>query len=216
MSEQRHQPRLRVGVTGHRDIATRYPERRDAICRLLESVLATVSDALPGGDMRIVSPLADGVDRLAAQIAHGLGYRLLAPLPFPQGEYEKDFAASSLSEFRLLIARAQMEDGVVELGGSRTQENSAYLGVGEYVIAHVDMLIAVWDETRPNLPGGTGDIVQRALERGVAVVWISPSAPERAHLLVGPDGSARPHSEIVPVLDCLFARKSLDSINLHP
>ena len=42
--------------------------------------------------MRVVSPLAEGTDRIFAEQALGLGFELCAVLPFPQAEFEKDFA----------------------------------------------------------------------------------------------------------------------------
>jgi hypothetical protein len=210
MSGRPGQQVLRVGISGHRDIATRYRTQEEALRRTLASVLVTFREAAPTCGLRIVSPLADGVDRLAAKIAFDLGYRLLAPLPFPQAEYERDFTAVGIADFRRLVGRAKDEDGVVELDGSRGDENAAYLSVGKYVIKNVDILIAVWDQMRPNLPAGTGDIVGRALERGLAVVWISPCAPEPAHLLVEPGSPPGPGSEIAMLLDGHFARKILD------
>ncbi len=37
-----------------------------------------------------------------------------------------------------------------------------------------DILIVLWNGSRGRGPGGTGDTVRRALERGVPVLWIEP------------------------------------------
>ncbi|MEI9985890.1 MAG: hypothetical protein WDN69_23525 [Aliidongia sp.] len=68
------------------------------------------------------------------------------------------------------------------------------------------MLLAVSDLTRPALPGGTGEIVETALGRGMQVVWISPVAPETAWLIeLGTGGAVkRPFAEAVDALKRYF------------
>jgi len=187
-------PLFRVGITGHRDLATRYAAKQGAIRDALAAALAQIRNiaraaAPASGDkrtqpsLRLISPLAEGADRLAAEIASELGYRLLVALPFEQATYEEDFDAASQAEFRQIMARAGVEDGVVVLGGRRAAADASYLAVGRFVVENVDLLIAVWDRERPALPGGTGDVVDVALEHGVPIVWIPPDAPEPAWLL---------------------------------
>src|SRR5690348_589899 len=84
---------ISVGVTGHRleALAGRDQDRlADRICATLEQV-AQVGAALqsdqPGPfgsaapQMRLVSPLADGADQIAAECAVGLGWELQVILP---------------------------------------------------------------------------------------------------------------------------------------
>lgn len=185
---------LCVGVTGHRDIASRYrhqiPTIRSnlsasftAIQRYAFAAAEAESNMQPS--WRLISPLAEGADRLAAELGHDLGFRLSAVLPFPQGEYERDFSAESRAEFRRLLAVAKGEDGAIELAGSRNDVDAAYSAVGDYVVSHSDLLVAVWDRSRPNLRGGTGDVVMRALRLGRPVIWISPPLEQPPRLLHG-------------------------------
>ena len=41
---------------------------------------------------RFVSPLADGADQIAAEVALELGFSLHAVLPFERDDYRRDFA----------------------------------------------------------------------------------------------------------------------------
>src|SRR5580704_7446653 len=115
-----HPPRtrlaIRVGVTGHRPNhlkAADIPLLQRQIHQVLQSVrnagAEIVGDSLAGYDshepiFRVISPLAEGSDRLVAEEALALGYELQCPLPFPTGEYENDFAAQeSKKHFRELL-----------------------------------------------------------------------------------------------------------------
>jgi hypothetical protein len=56
----------------------------------------------------LLSPLAEGADRLVAEVALEVGARLVVPLPMPQHLYEEDFRSpESLAEFRCLLERAE-------------------------------------------------------------------------------------------------------------
>ena len=67
--------------------------------------------------LRVISPLAEGADRLVAKEAIALGFELQCPLPFTREEYQRDFeSAQSRQEFCALIALAT---AVLELDGSR-------------------------------------------------------------------------------------------------
>ena len=137
-SEDNVRPRLtlRVGIVGHRAL---FEESLQAIAARVEHVLEDIgrtvahlakekltrelyADAPP--IVQLVSPLAEGVDRIAARAVYGLAHpsskvmwQLVAPLPFPQLIYEGDFA-SSVDEFRELLMFAKKTGGVVELDGS--------------------------------------------------------------------------------------------------
>jgi hypothetical protein len=135
---------------------------------------------LPGLDggrrpvLRLVSPLAEGSDRLAAEIALMAGYTLYSPLPFPRPEYEKDFPASA-DEFERLLSQST----VLELDGTRELATDAYREVGRFVVRNCDLLIAVWDGSTERGAGGTAEIVRFAANLKVPIWWIrlSGSAP---------------------------------------
>ncbi len=123
--------RLRVGVTGHRDVGG--DERtvacvRDAISAAIAMLPERRSTPIL---LRAVSPLAEGADRLVARLVleHPRS-DLEAPLPFGPSEYEKDFGGErSVSEFRSLLERAHAWFAVA----SPPSRSYAYDAVGRYV-----------------------------------------------------------------------------------
>ncbi|HYC15281.1 MAG TPA: hypothetical protein VEC75_13600, partial [Stellaceae bacterium] len=201
---------VRVGITGHRDVGGRYGENAAAIESQIAAALAAIRDAAQAAAeasrgsrayrdepplLRMISPLAEGADRIAAEIASRLGYRLLAPLPFSQAEYERDFETEeSKAEFRRLLARADAEEGTIALDGGRGAPtgDQSYYAVGRFVVRSADILIAVWQRDRWGGLGGTGDIVAFALRAGVPVLWIPADAPAAMRLLVERDALELP------------------------
>lgn len=172
---------FRVGITGARDLAPEtLPRLRAQLDGVLRSVL-TQLERIAASDtarkvyfagaprMLMLSPLATGADQLAAEAGLALGYRLIAPLPFPVDDYARDFGDDAGS-FHALLDRA---DVVLALDGARgVDEGRSYQSVGQLVARKVDLLIAVWDGKEARGPGGTGDIVAFAAGTGVAVWWI--------------------------------------------
>jgi hypothetical protein len=200
---------FRVGITGHRRLdAVVVPEIERAIGNLLADVERSLLDLASNRGARdlyaerapvrrLISPLAEGADRLAARAAVDRGWRLSVPLPFLQDEYERDFP-DSVAEFRSLLDPASVEGQVVELDGSRAEETEAYLQVGRFVIDHSDLVIAVWNGEKAAGEGGTGQIVDEALARAIPVVHISSLAPHPIQLL---DGSEQPAAYDFAALD---------------
>jgi hypothetical protein len=129
--------------------------------------------------LRVVSPIADGADQIAAEIALDLGWEMQAVLPFKAPEYRQTLANHGARErFDSLLQRAAC---VLELGGDAAREVDAYVMTGRATVAHCDILLAVWDGLPPRGRGGTGEVVQLALTRGTAVIHIppDPAAPTR-------------------------------------
>ena len=120
--------------------------------------------------LRVVSSLAEGADRIVAQEALALGYELDCPLPFERFEYERDFAdQASIAEYRALLAKAR---SVLELDGTREvaeRQTAAYQAAGLATLDHADLLIAIWDGGEARGAGGR----RRSLTRP----WNSGSQP---------------------------------------
>lgn len=193
-------PRLafRVGVVGHRPnrlVKNKEPELRSVLRDLLSLVKDEVEAAwdaeLYAQDcdrktvLRAVSPLAEGADQLFAEQALSLGYSLCCILPFVQAEYEKDFTegnaleADALTGFRELLARGRQQHGFIgyELDGVRADSPAAYGAAGRVLLNQSDLLIVIWDGQRLGKRGGTEEIFDEALVRGVPVVWIDAHNP---------------------------------------
>lgn len=177
---------LAVGVTGHRaevlpaDSVPILRERiRDVLERIAESgraLFAAERDCFAATEpkLRFVSPIADGADQIAAEVALELGWELQAVLPFERAHYRESLANHGSREaFDALIERAAC---VLELPGDPGHTLDAYVMTGRATVAHCDTLIAIWDGLPPRGRGGTGEVVQLALTRGTAIIHV-PLAP---------------------------------------
>ncbi len=187
MTQPLYVPRLRlafrVGVTGSRRLSSEALAGlsssttrvlgivREEIARLGRDDPVSASYDTAGEPMlRLLSPLAEGADRLVAEAALPLGYTLDVALPFVREEYETDFPQSTAA-FDVLLAAATHR---LELDGSHAPDhlNRSYEAVGRHVVRNVDLLIALWDGHPAKGRGGTGDIVRFAIRVGVPVWWI--------------------------------------------
>jgi hypothetical protein len=180
-----HPPRLpfvlSVGITGHRIEAL----PKSAVQTIVDRIGATLiqlkagaldlyererglfADAPPR--LLFVSPLADGSDQIAAELALGLGFELQAILPFDRKTYRKTLHDSGLERFDELACSATC---ILELPGEPDDELRAFVMAGRATVAHCDILVAVWDGRPPRGRGGTGEVVQIAITRGRAIAHI--------------------------------------------
>ena len=169
-----------VGIVGHRSERIVDPA---GVRAKLEEVLRTIQNALDqiatghlfeGGrhPLRLVSALADGADRIAAQAALDLGERLEVVLPFAPAEYERDFDEPALlEEFRDLLARAH---SAIVLDGHISGRPLAYEAAGYTLLDNCDLLIAIWDGEPGRGRGGTRELLSEAARRAMPVVVIPP------------------------------------------
>jgi hypothetical protein len=184
---------LSVGVTGHRaDVlpAASVEGLRSRIREVLLLVAAAGRHLLQKEQdcfaplpprLRFVSPIADGADQIAAEVALELGWELQAVLPFGRSEYRASLANDAARErFDALLGGATC---TLELPGDTDRELDAYVMTGRATVAHCDMLIAVWDGLPPRGRGGTGEVVQLAITRGTAVIHLPPQPTAPARLL---------------------------------
>lgn len=180
---------LRVGVVGHRPGRLQHADLSRLEAALRE-ILATIKEQAdkfaarrrhpfaPGpAVLRALSPLAEGTDRVFADVAVGLEYELCVILPFAAEEFEKDFSTTeSVERFRDLKGRART---VFALDGRRGTEPNAYAAAGSVVINQSDLLIAVWDGHRENKIGGTEHTLDIARGLGLPTIWVDAYAPHR-------------------------------------
>jgi hypothetical protein len=124
--------------------------------------------------LRFVSPIADGADQIAAEVALELGWELQAILPFERCYYRASLANDAARDrFDALLSRASC---ILELPGNEAHSLDAYVMTGRATVSHCDILIAVWDGLPPRGRGGTGEVVQLALTGGTAIVHVPLSA----------------------------------------
>ena len=214
---------LRVGVTGHRAerlAATDVAQLTGRVRSVLAEIRAIARDAAsdpafgyaPGEPtLRVVSPLAEGADRLVAVEALALGYELQVVLPRMRESYESDFASpASRAEFHRLLGAAT---AVLELDQAMAEETNedGYERAGRMVLRQTDVLIALWDGQASAGRGGTAQIVAEAaaLELPVVVVPVELHAGASAGVslrIAGARGQLRhaPLSELRAVLHALL------------
>lgn len=170
-------------MTGHRPAGLAGADL-DLLRDRVREALAAIAASAPSIPLIVISPLAEGADRLIAREAVDAGYLLDCVLPFPRDDYATDFTgAATRSEYYALLGSAGQ---VIELHGSRdTPEvtNAAYMAAGEHVVEHADVMLAIWDGAEARGSGGTGDVVALALACSLPVLWIAASQPHQMRLI---------------------------------
>ena len=173
---------LVVAITGHRDLC---PGDIESLEGAVRSILEKLQRDYPFTPLLMLSPLAEGADRLAARVALECGARLIAPLPMPRDEYMNDFETdASREEFMELLEQAELHFELHLVHG--TSENAVrsdnverahqYAHVGAYIVRHCQVLIALWDGIGSAAEGGTAEIVNFMLE-GVPNKYDSAESP---------------------------------------
>ncbi len=172
---------LTIGVTGHRDLLA------DEIPALKEKVrefFLQLESSFPDLDLQLITPLAEGSDRLVADVAQELEIELIVPLPMPQADYEKDFSsAAAVEAFRESLADARVINlrtlpeaaGQVVTGKDRDRQ---YAQLGIFISNHSQVLLALWDGKPSTATGGTASVVNyhlTAVMPGYAVDEESPN-----------------------------------------
>ena len=184
---------ISVGVTGHRSQAlgtacmATLSERIRATLTLIAESTRRLFDTRPvcfapdPPRMRFVTPIADGADQIAAEAALDLGWEVEAVLPFARDHYRTTLADDEARRrFDALLAQAAR---VIELPGEQRDEPEGYAMAGRATVAHCDVLIAVWDGLKARGRGGTGEVVEFAISRGVPVAHLPPDAAKPSRLL---------------------------------
>ena len=152
-----------IGVTGHRDLLdAEIDEIRNETARLFQSL----RNRFPDTPLRVMSSLAEGADRVVAQVALDHEIPVQAVLPMPAVHYRDDFANEvSKAEFDGLCARSEIvqipltEAEIAEANASTDCRAIAYAGAGMFISAHCHILLAIWDGKSSDKVGGTAQIV---------------------------------------------------------
>jgi len=175
--------RIVVGVTGHREFAD-----RDDLGARVGRALERIREALPAADetpvvFTVLSPLAEGADRLVAErVLATAGAVLDVVLPCAREKYLDDFRTpDSRRDFEALLERARKVTVLAHPGTG----GDAYEDAGRYVVDHCDVLIAIWDGQAATGRGGTGEIVSYAKARKRPVLVIDPATPGGAAQAAG-------------------------------
>jgi hypothetical protein len=184
-------PLLRIGITGHRAIAA-----DPMVSKAVETAITKLFRTLANGStpskadkplsssahfrLKVISMLAEGADLVGMQAALDCGAELMGVLPFDEQSYREGFAGGqSRVVFDNVLSKLS---SIVVLGGIVGDDASYELANSE-ILDQSDVVIAVWDGDPARGPGGTGDVVHDALERGLPVIVISPQSETTQRLL---------------------------------
>ncbi|HEX5378147.1 MAG TPA: hypothetical protein VFW47_06210 [Phenylobacterium sp.] len=141
-------------------------EGLDAAFRLLRDAGASQA--------RLLTGLATGADELAADAWRRAG---LGPTHavFP---FLDDPDAPPISPEGLAQTATWLDGAATELNG-----RNPHLRQTRLIVETSDLLVVVWTGERARGAGGTADAVRSALEMGLPVLWIKPSAPGLLRLI---------------------------------
>jgi hypothetical protein len=157
-----------IGVVGHRHLE---PPDRPLLRARIADLLAYLRTHYPSTPLRLLSALAEGADRLAAEVALAQGCEVIVPLPMAQADYERDFP-DSVDEFRALLARVPSDNVFVvaethagsKAASAQARRDAQYLEVGVFVATQCHVLLALWDDVRNDAVAGTAEVVRYRLE----------------------------------------------------
>ncbi|MEI8095116.1 MAG: hypothetical protein WCG80_12960 [Spirochaetales bacterium] len=154
---------LIFAVTGHRDL-------READLAGLKATTVNLfreyQERYPHTRLRLLSGLAEGADQLVAQAALACGVELVAVLPVPRIEYEKDFDPAGIAVLHSFLERSVL---TIELPQDKLPENR-YVPLAAYLADHCHILLALWNGKNNHEPGGTANVVEFQLD-GVPSRW---------------------------------------------
>jgi len=160
---------LILGITGHRDIPQ---EDVDKLKEKIKEIFNELKGKYPHTPLLLLTPLAEGADRIAAKAAIEEGIDYAVVLPFPEEEYVKDFPETMDEYYDLrdkekhknlkgiFPLKDKMDDDAKKYGSER---DKLYENVGAYIARHSQILIALWDG-KEGKKGGTSEIVKFKLK----------------------------------------------------
>ena len=154
-----------ISVTGHRDLV---PEDVTLIEQMVKTKLTEFIEKIPTTPIVLLTGLAEGADRLVAQVALDLGIGLIAVLPMESAEYEKDFETpESVKEFHLLCSKSirvitlnespWMTDEDWKIQGNA--RNDRYANLGLFLAIHSEDMICLSNNKPARKTGGTNDVI---------------------------------------------------------
>ena len=174
-----------IGITGHRDI------KEEDISKLEEKIFEiykSLIEKYPSTPLILLTPLADGADRLAANVALNKfkgRITVSVPLPFDVDSYKTTLGKKidgitpedSKEEFEILLDQVNdqenqhipktipmvFDDKKYTALNDDEKRRKKYSIVGEYIAIHSHILIALWNECSEGKTGGTGEIVRKKL-----------------------------------------------------
>ena len=157
-------PKLRVAITGHRDLD---PSGLEQVRRTLAEVLVTLRERVGPATIEVTTGMADGADQLAVAVAEELGLAVRAVLPKPLAEYRNELSPAGRDGLDELLSDQTQPVGVVASSAPGLGDDDAapYLNLGRFLARDSHVVIALWDGGSERKPGGTLDVLARFVDR---------------------------------------------------
>lgn len=176
-----------IGVTGHRHIR---PDQLEPLKAELRRWMTELAQTLAHTPLVLLTPLAEGADILAAEMALECGWSLHIALPAPPEEYARSSSFDRSEEQRARMLELVQQHGAHVIPSLRPQASAEgfdarYLDQLTYIASHAHALLAIWDGHAAQGPAGTGDVV-------LASRWASS-------ILAGIDAKAQARAEGIPI-----------------
>jgi len=170
-----------IGVTGHRPPKLNL-NRQDRIAADIADLFRALDKRFIERGVVCVSSLAEGADTIAADAALALGWKLVAPIPFPAGHYARDFERGKpADDFRRLMQAATNVYACTPNRLDLRDETEGYIAASAEMLRRSDALIAIWNGETTELLAGAFDTLVKALAQGKNALWIDSEgvAPPR-------------------------------------
>jgi hypothetical protein len=155
-----------IGITGHRDVR---PENEPALAEALDAIFTRLETEYPATPLLVLTPLAEGADQLAAEVARRRSIPYRVPLPLPLEDYRHDFPAGPrLARFDELLrcadgvpyAMPYLEGNDVANVGDPVRRAHQYALLAAHLARVSHVLIAMWDGVASDTVGGTAQAVR--------------------------------------------------------
>jgi hypothetical protein len=157
---------MRIGITGHQRLKD--PARWNWVNREFDRLLSALPPPLLG-----ITSLAVGADQLFASAVLRCGGSLEVVIPF--AGYERTFPVGRERRAYTQLLKHALRKEVLEKDGS---DEEAYLAAGKRLVERCELLIAVWDGLPATGLGGTGDVVNYALQQRKKTIHLNPVTQE--------------------------------------
>lgn len=151
---------MKVGITGHQRLGD--SARREWVQQEMDHLIATLQKPLIG-----ISSLAAGADQLFATaiLKHGGSLEVVIPFAAYESVFDSD---RDREEFNRLLSAAASTETLEKYGS----DEEAFFAAGKRVVDLSDLLIAVWNGKPAAGVGGTGDVVEYALEQQKQIIHL--------------------------------------------
>lgn len=168
----------KIGISGHRDLL---PSQMEIHFSMLKDHLLKLKRDQKETELLILTSLAEGADRLIAQVALSLDISYDVILPMPESLYMQDFSHKSQEEFLYYLRHAHAKD-TIQFYAANTYSliskpsiyrDFQYRQVGRHIVDMADEMIIMTNGIENGKMGGTNDIASYAqsCDKIINTIW---------------------------------------------